>query len=504
LSLWFFKVKLKIIFRVDSSVYIGTGHVMRCLVLANALTKQGNVVSFASRGQPGDLIGFIRNKGYEVHELAKPALCRVPINNADYEAWLQVPWQQDADSLIQQIDTADVLIVDHYGLNADWERYVKKSLGCKVIVIDDLVRDHDADMIIDQTHLRAPQEYKLINSNTEVLAGCAFALISPLFSDYRAKLPLTKTLCSKPKVLVSMGGIDSVNATLKVLKELVHKDCLITVLLSPQCPSYSNVVSFCHLNSNKVTHLDFTDDMAGLMSQHDIAVGAPGSTAWERACLGIPSIIIPVAENQNTNCVNLLKAKAVLHVELEKISEKLQMSYDNLVENFTLLRTANLALCDGLGVRRVSSEINLMLQRHVSIRKATLSDIDIVYEWQSSPSTRVYFKNSDVPEYSEHLSWMSDAVQSNSVHFYMIMNNGVSVGLVRLNMLLDLTAEVSILISPKYYGNGFAKSAMHIILERYDNYIIKAFVNEKNIASQKLFESLLFIKRDKNQYEWRS
>ena len=378
------------------------------------------------------------------------------------------------------------------------------SLGCKVIAIDDLVRDHEADMIIDQTHLRDPQEYKLINPNTVVLAGCAFALLSPLFSDYRAKLPLTKTLCSKPKVLVSMGGVDSVNATLKVLKELVHKDCLITVILSPQCPSYSNVVNFCHLNSSKVSHFDFIDDMAGLMSRHDIAVGAPGSTAWERACLGIPSIIIPLAENQNTNCVNLLKAKAVLHVELEKISEQLQMSYDNLIENFTSLRAANLALCDGLGVRRVSSEISLILKRDLSIRKATLSDIDIVYEWQSSPSTRAYFKNSDVPEYSEHVSWMSDAIQSESVHFYIVINNGVSVGLIRLNILLDLTAEVSILISPKYHGNGFAKSAMHIILERYDNYIIKAFVNEKNIASQRLFESLLFIKLDKNQFEWRS
>jgi len=143
---------MKVLFRVDSSVYIGTGHVVRCIVLANALKQQGHCISFAWRGQRGDLICFIRDKGYKVHELAIPVRWQVPLNNADYTAWLQIPWQQDADSLIQKVDTVDVLIVDHYGLNADWERYIKNALNCKIIAIDDLVRDHEADMIIDQTY----------------------------------------------------------------------------------------------------------------------------------------------------------------------------------------------------------------------------------------------------------------------------------------------------------------------------------------------------------------
>ena len=150
---------MKIVFRADSSIYIGSGHIMRCLVLASMLREHGHQVSFACRPQKGDLLDFVRNKGFEVKELIVPSEWSTPKSSADYEAWLQVPWNVDVDSFVSKFDSVDLVIVDHYGINAEWEKHCKTQLQCKLFVIDDLLRPHNADMILDQTLSRTPSEY---------------------------------------------------------------------------------------------------------------------------------------------------------------------------------------------------------------------------------------------------------------------------------------------------------------------------------------------------------
>lgn len=352
---------MKFIIRADASRWIGSGHVMRCLVLADALKAAGHQVSFICRPQSGDLIDLIFQRGHQVIKLPKLATIITPASNADYEAWLQVPWQQDAAELLASVTQANWLVVDHYGINAQWELQVKQALNCKLLAIDDLVRPHVAELILDQTLGRTHDEYlkiqELKNSQPVILSGSIFSLLGQQFIRLRSKALRRTAPKDKVKILVTMGGIDEPNATLSVLKALVPKvDAQFTVLLSKRAPHYSEVSEYCSKCIN-VNHIEFTDDMATLMLSHHIGIGAPGSTSWERACLGLPSIIIPLADNQIEICNKLVAFKSALKVELTEIESRIFEQYLEIFTNWDMFSSACLRVCDGKGVQRVLSEI---------------------------------------------------------------------------------------------------------------------------------------------------
>ncbi len=486
---------MKVVIRADASIHIGSGHIMRCLVLANALREQGHTVGFASRPQQGDLVEFVRNGGFEVNELVTPTHWQAPQNSADYAAWLQVPWQEDAESLIRQVDNVDLLIVDHYGLNADWELFVKNSLLCKVFAIDDLVRKHQADLILDQTLLRDPLEYKETNPNSIVLAGCDFALIKQNFIAYRAKALETSVLPSNVNMLISMGGIDQPNATLQTLEALSKmpgNKPSVTVLLSPKAPHYQSVKHFSQQHPSWINHIDFVDNMAELMLAHQVAIGAPGSTSWERACLGIPSIIIPLAENQETISAQLVQAGAAIRVNLDEIIATLLPAYQTMIDAWSTMRVANLSLCDGLGLLRVAQCVNTLcnnVSNLITLRCAAKSDIKQVFEWQILPETRKYALIPEPPTWEGHQKWMHAKLQSIHDYFYIIESllDKDSIGVLRLDRLSEDNYVLSIFIDPQYFGKGYAKEALAYIDIMHPDITIQATVLEENIASQRLF-----------------
>ncbi|EOW9128386.1 UDP-2,4-diacetamido-2,4,6-trideoxy-beta-L-altropyranose hydrolase [Vibrio cholerae] len=352
---------MKFIIRADASRWIGSGHVMRCLVLADALKAAGHQVTFICRPQSGDLIDLIVERGHQLIRLPSLATIITPASCADYEAWLQVSWHQDLADVLNCVTQADWLVVDHYGINSQWELQIKQALNCKLLVIDDLVRPHVAELILDQTLGRTQDEYlkihELKNSQPVILSGSTFALLTPQFNRLRSQA-LTRTRPkNKVKILVTMGGIDEPNATLSVLKALVTKvDAHFTVLLSKRAPHYSEISEYCSMFIN-VSHIEFTDDMATLMLDHHIGIGAPGSTSWERACLGLPSILIPLADNQVDICSKLVAFKSALKVELPDIDNSIVEHYQDILANWNEYSSACLRVCDGQGTQRVLSEI---------------------------------------------------------------------------------------------------------------------------------------------------
>ncbi len=483
---------MNIVFRTDSSIHIGLGHVMRCIVLAHELKSQGHNVQFATRPQNGDSIDLIRGRGFIVHELPQPKEWLLPKTTSDYAAWLQVPVQLDAKHFISSVNFVDMVIVDHYALNAEWQTEVRHKLGCKIVVIDDLVREHNADLIVDQTLMRMPEEYK---STNEVLTGCDYALLNPKFSSKRESALENNVLPKRRKVLLSIGGIDKDNATLKILKVLqtqLNEKVDLTVLLGNKSPHYKSVKAFCGLNANWIEHIDFVDDMAGLMLNHSLSIGAPGTTSWERACLGLPSIIIPLAANQQTIAKNLDIVNASIVVEIEELSHKLISSYYKLLDNWSKYRRNNLKLCDGLGVRRVTQSIsNLQIEdtNELNLVRATEDDIRQVYTWQCHPETRRFALNSEIPTWEVHNLWMIQKLESVQDFFYMIKISGYnrSVGVVRLDRIKKAEYTVSIFISPEHFGQGIAKRALSFIDNIHKDVTLHATVLEDNTASQKLF-----------------
>lgn len=355
---------MKVYFRVDASIHIGSGHVMRCLSLANQLQKSGYDIVFVIRPQNGDLSAYIAELGYKVIKLNRLNTFTSPRSTDDYKSWLQVTEIQDARDFLSVALDARIVVVDHYGINRAWEEYVKSRLACKLVVIDDLVRQHDADLIIDQTYGADPYEYLSNSAVKFVLTGSEYALLNSQFSDFHKLALEERKIKNTHKLMISMGGVDKPNATLKVLDALSIREIKFdtTVLLSERAPHFNSVSSFCKRNEDWVKHISFSNNMAKLMLKHTIAIGAPGSTSWERACMGLPSIIIPLAKNQLQICRNLVDAGCAISLCKEEIANKLNFKLDELLSDYEKMTSNSLKICDGMGVKRVVKKMNELVR----------------------------------------------------------------------------------------------------------------------------------------------
>lgn len=346
---------MNILFRVDASIWIGSGHVMRCLVLADSMQEQGWNVTFACLPQKGDMCELITGRGYEVIKLTAPMEWKIPKNTSDYDAWLQRDVEDDAFETAAHLKDIDWVVCDHYAIGEKWQKIIRNISRVKIIAIDDLIRNHQAEIIIDQTLNRKASEYR---TNGIVLSGTNFALLNPSFSKLRNAAKLRTFDTNNPSVLVTMGGVDLPNASIRILQKLVewNKCKSITVLLSERSPNFQEVNEFSQLHE-KINHISFTSNIANLMMSHDIAIGAPGSTSWERACLGLPSILIPLAENQADICYQLEKEGVCLKLELSEIEESIINRLRFVLSDTEKISMKSLAICDGKGSDRVIKKI---------------------------------------------------------------------------------------------------------------------------------------------------
>ncbi len=495
---------MRIVIRADASLDIGSGHIMRCLVLADAFKRKGHHVSFACQSLPGDLNTYIAKRGYTVTVLKSTPKTQLNEELPEgYLFWLQRTELEDANDFLKCVSQVDAVVTDHYAIGKEWHNIVKGAFDCKVIAIDDLVRDHNADIIIDQTLGRVPSEY---TSSSTVLAGSEFALLAPMFAKKREHAFDIAALNAPIKVLVSMGGVDKPNATMQTLQTLINEDNIrITVLLNPLAPHYEEVTEWIALHEN-VVHQDFTENMADLMLQHDIAIGAPGTTSWERACLGIPSVLIPLAHNQKTNCEKLIQQRAIEVVSLDRIKSELIPAINTLTREWHKYRDANLVICDGLGTNRVVEAIERLLfsddSLPVAIRLANESDIKTVFEWQCHPETRKYALNPETPSWEQHQNWMRKKLTHIADFFYVITwsKKQDPVGVVRLDRVSAGNYLISIFIDPKQHGKGIALKALSLIDDIHQNINIHATVLKDNQASQCLFTKAGYERISKEKF----
>jgi len=482
---------MKIAIRTDASTDIGSGHVMRCITLARLLKFEGNVVVFVCRPQAGDLIEFIKSQNMNVISLRMLESDSDPSHSADYIGWLQTSVQADANEFLSKIESIDVVITDHYAIGREWHRLVRGALRCKIIAIDDLVREHDADLVLDQTLGRKCQDYK---GKARVLAGSSYALLRPNFALVRQKAySRSPPAAQQVRVLLSMGGVDKPNATLSTLKLLSKiQNIKITVILGKHAPHYKTVVSYCS-KLNNVRRLDFVEDMAELMLDHDLAVGAPGTTSWERACLGLPSIVIPLAENQFEIASKLQVNNAVIVVYLHELQSKFSDGINQIMSQWDEYVQANLSLCDGLGINRFLIEFQRLCEPkkyRYELIEADRQDIEIVYSWQTDPLTRQYALDPNIPSWEQHQEWMLERIADVASYFYIItgIEEQIKVGAVRLDRLGQGAYVVSIYVDPKSYGKGIAQAALIMLDKLHPHIIIEATVLSQNFASQRLFE----------------
>lgn len=355
---------MKVVFRVDAASHIGMGHVMRCLTLANALRTKGIETHFVCREHSDHMGKRVFADRHELDLLAPPTkpVYRNPdsAQTPPHTLWLGEHWETDLAQTREalQYRPFDWLVVDHYGLDARWERGMR-DLAHHVMVIDDLVdRPHECDVLLDQTLGRKPDDYgPLVPANCECLTGAQYALLRPEFAQLRPYSLKRRENAKLKRVIISLGGNDQRNITGMVLEALkgcrLPENCCLTVIMGTEGPllkSVQKLASEMPWPTNVKVNIS---DMARLMASSDLAIGAAGSTSWERCCLGLPALMIVVAENQQHVAQALAAEQAIVLLgSISGLASSLRAAFEELnlfPERLTLLSQRAGNVTDGQG-----------------------------------------------------------------------------------------------------------------------------------------------------------
>jgi UDP-2,4-diacetamido-2,4,6-trideoxy-beta-L-altropyranose hydrolase len=277
---------MKVVIRADGSLQLGTGHIIRCLTLADALQKGGATVNFICQEQEGHLQRLIEQKGYRVYLLP------------DFSLGGEDPVM--TKSILKAMGKPDWLIVDHYGLDFQWEAVVQ-SYAHRIMVIDDMAnRGHQCDLLLDQNlvenlHMR----YKrLVPPGCQCLLGPEYALLDPVYHQYRSRVVPREGVIRN--VLVFFGGSDRHGLTQKclyALSKVSNRDLQVDVVIGANNQYALEIRDLVQKHKNIQSHVHLPH-LADCMAKADLSLGACGSTTWERLCLGLPSLVVSLGDDQ--------------------------------------------------------------------------------------------------------------------------------------------------------------------------------------------------------------
>ncbi|MBB3297575.1 UDP-2,4-diacetamido-2,4,6-trideoxy-beta-L-altropyranose hydrolase [Rhizobium sp. BK077] len=360
----------KILFRADASADIGAGHVMRCLTLANTLKANGYRCVFAARFMLESLGRLIEDAGHILVRLdggSENVTDGEPV--LSHAGWLGVAQEADADQclLLRRSGQWSWIVVDHYAIDFRWEKRLRPFCD-RLMVIDDLGdRVHDCDLLLDQNLGTGEQKYAgKVPANCRLLLGPGYALLRPEFAELRHYSLARRRTPQLQQLLITMGGVDRNNVTSDILEALkrspLSPSCQITVVMSSQSQWLRGVRNLARsMPWPARVRVDVTD-MALLMADSDLAIGAAGGSAWERCCLGLPSLTVILADNQRQSAHALSSRKAVIALDPngpESLAESLPKALSALIGDGleAMVERVSAVGIDGLGAVKVASEM---------------------------------------------------------------------------------------------------------------------------------------------------
>ena len=485
---------LRVLIRTDASSSVGTGHLVRCLNLAAELRLAGAEVIVACAEISTACEAICQARSFHATPLSgsrKRSAYRPGKRMAEAE---QV---EDADLCARLASGRpfDWAIVDHYGLDASWERQMRRA-SRQVMAIDDLAdRAHDCDLLLDQ-NLREDggQAYdSSLPKGCERLIGPRFALLDGSFAAARATLHSQ----TRDRILISFGGSDPRSMTVPVLHALQRtfgKTQGIDVVIG-QMQDEAGAMRGLEVETQVVKTHYATRDMAVLMSKARLFVGAGGTTNWERCCLGLPGIVVSVAENQIAPCLALHDAGS--HVYLGGVSEVAPVAmavaasavlaspgwWQRMAE-----RCSNLV--DGLGAQRTARRL---LCGPMQMRAATPEDEKKILRWRNDPSVRRFSGSSTAISPMEHAAWYARTLGDPDCYLLIGWDSHGEAGVVRYDVAHDV-AKVSIYVKPERLGTGtgpalLAAGERWLAMRRPSVAAISADVHAGNRASVRLFSN---------------
>jgi UDP-2,4-diacetamido-2,4,6-trideoxy-beta-L-altropyranose hydrolase len=359
---------MNVLIRADASVQIGSGHVMRCLTLADELRTHGASVRFICRDWEGSLREHITAKGYECILLPRRSAAYSEETH-QYAPWLGTSQEQDAAETLSVLGSegVDWCICDHYAIDACWQRLIRHRAR-RIMVIDDIAnRQHDCDLLLDQNlYDNAESRYtSCVPPECRLLLGPEYALLRPEFREARERLGSRLVRDGSVKrVMVFFGGSDPSNETAKAVQALkmlnrsdIEVDIIVGIANPHRVEIEQEIEQLRALQPNFHFHCQ-VPNMADFISKADLAIGAGGSTTWERCCLGLPTIAVIIAENQaemtETAARHGLQWSLGWHNSTR--AEDISISIQHCLDNPTLVREYSQRgqmLVNGNGTERV-------------------------------------------------------------------------------------------------------------------------------------------------------
>jgi len=465
-------------FRADADSRIGTGHVMRCLAIAQAWLDRGGKAVFLMRQARSGIRARVEREGASIIELG-----------------CEAGTSADAEQTVRQVAQRerDWLVVDGYQFGGEYQDVIK-SAGLKLLFLDDCghCSHYSADLVLNQNLHANESLYARRNAETELLLGAHYALLRREFLRWKE---WTRTIPDRArKLLVTLGGSDPDNVTEHVIEALksAGRDLQTTILVGASNPRYRQLQQAA-AGLERVSMIENASNMAERMAEADMAVAGAGSTCWELCFLGLPAIVIDLAENQRPVSRELQRLGAAVDLgdAAEATSVRIAEALSALVgsrERRTAMSAMGRSLIDGRGASRVCQD---MESRGLRLRRAGEGDCKLLWDWANDPEIRASAFSPEPIPWESHVSWFRARLADRASLFFIALNaEDVPVGQVRYHLESD-RAVLSVNMDRQFRGKGYARRVLALanqkLFETSDAKFIDAYVKPENAPSLRAF-----------------
>lgn len=484
---------------------------MRCLTLAVALREQSKDVRFVCREHVGHLCNLIEARGFPVARLSASESERGHIEAEErYGAWLGTSWQADAEQTRAAIEamgtTPGWLVVDHYAIDARWERALR-PLVKRCLVIDDLAdRPHACDVLLDQNFVAGmyTRYAARVPEDCALLLGPEYALLQSVYAELHDRIPPRAGKIQR--ALVFFGGADSADLTGRTVAAFLalnRADVELDVVITPGSPHETQIHRQTEGHDNIHLHQRLPS-LAHLTVHADLGIGAGGATNWERLCLGLPALVITMAENQRPIAEQLHHAGLIRWlgdesaVDLPTLTRALgEVLEQGISEQWS---ACCLAAVDGKGARRVGAALTVNSTTRLCARFATAHDEVLLLRWANDPVTRRNGFSAQPISAETHRSWFRARLRElETCRLFIIeTEDEVPVGQVRFDKL-DATWKINYALAPQFRGRGCGRNLLRTALAKlhaeFPGVPVFGQVKEGNLPSHRVFAALGFQTR---------
>jgi len=433
-----------VLFRADSSSKIGTGHLMRDLVLARREFSDTRVI-FAVRDLPGNINQKIRGAGYEIRILGSNDVAELI-------------------TLAREV-AAETIVIDHYGIDIEEERRIKEATGAELFVLDDTYRAHDCDILLNHNLYADAKRYDgLVPSSCRILCGPAYTLLREEFISAKKKEECKgKKPAKARRVFLALGGSDPAGLIMPILKVLsFFPEIVVDVATTSANERVEQLASYAQTRPCVQLHID-SEHIATLIARADLAIVSASVILNEVHYLGIPYIAIKTAENQKEMLEFLERNSAPLLVEFDPY--RLFRMLEEKIRNVPLDTTIDFPAMDESQKRRV-------------------------LEWRNDPKVRKWMYNRSTISLEDHYRWIDQLRCQETRRYWLVQREESDIGIIDLVDIdpISKRADIGLYADPKRRGEGvFLMLTLMKKVEEIGLKTLRAEVFAENLRAIRLY-----------------